>query len=211
MKICNKKGFFFGLGVCACGVLNLVLLFTGFLTMFWFWWLDTALLFWMGGFWVLRALSREKSRQDLTENWKLGGTVIYNKTGFFDGLFLLLCAAGSLVTAWTKDLGWHQHVFTVLFLYFGLDRIVRAITLEEAKKDLIEERDERNRMVILKARAMSYQIIQTVSLLLTAFFVLKGGKVNQLDLVSAGAGAGLCFVISILVGWSTQKYYEKHS
>ncbi len=211
MKIYNKKGFYCGLTFWACGVLNLVLLFTGFLTMFWFWWADTALMFLMGGFWVFRALSREKSRRDLTENWKLGGTVIYNKTGFFDGLFLLLCAAGSMVTALTKDLGWRQHVFTVLFLYFGVDRVVRAVTLEDAQKDLIEERDERNRMVALKSQAMSFRIVQTVSLLLAFFLVLIGGKINQLDLVSAGAGAFLCFVISVFAELFTRKYYEKHS
>lgn len=210
MKIYNRKGFFHGLTFCACGVMNLVLIFTGFLTVLWFWLLDTAIIFLMGGIPVVRALSQEKSQRDLTTNWKLGQTVIYNKYGFLDGIWLFLCAVGSLVTALTKDLGWHQHVYTLLFAYFGLDRISRAVTLEDAKKDITEERDERNKLVILKAQAMSFQITQTASLLLMVIFVLKGGRFNQLDLVSAGAGAALCFFISILAGFFTRKYYEKH-
>lgn len=209
MKIYNRKSFFHGLTFFACGIMNLVLIFTGFLTVLWFWCLDTAAIFLMGGFLVFRALSQDKSQRDLTENWKLGSTIVYNKTRFFDGIWLLLCALGSLVTTWSKGLDWHQHVYTVLFFYFGMDRIVRAISLEEAKKDIIEERDERNKLVILKTQAMSFQITQTVSLLLMVFFVLKGGQFNQLDLVSAGVGAALCFVATILAGLFTRKYYEK--
>lgn len=210
MKIYNKRGFFHGLAFCACGIVDLIFIFTGFLTVLWFWYLDAAVLFFMGGFWVSRALSQEKSQRDLTGNWRLGGTIIYNKTGFSDGLFLLLCAAGSLVTAWSKGLGWRQHVYTLLFAYFGLDRIVRAVSLEEARKDIIEERDERNELIALKAQGMSFQITQTVSLLLTAFFILKGGRSNQLDLASAGVGTALCFAISVLAGFFTRRYYEKH-
>lgn len=210
MRLYNKRGFFSGLTFCACGILDLILIFTGFLTLLWFWFLDAAVLFYMGGRLILRALSQEQSRRDLTENWNIGQTVIYNKYGFLDGVWLLLCAAGSLVTALTTELGWRQNIYTVLLLYFGLDRIVRAVTLEDAKKDLVEERDERNRMVILKAQAMSFQITQVASLLLMCFFVLRGGRFNQVDLVSAGLGASLCFLISLLSGFFTRKYYEKH-
>jgi len=211
MKIYNKKGFFNGLAFCACGMLNLVLLLTGwFQAVRWFWWMDTAILFLLGGGLVFRAMSQDIARRDLTENWKLGGVIIYNKNGFLDGLFLLLCAVGSMVTAWSKNLDWHQHFYTVLFAYFGLNRIVRAISLEDAKKDIVEERDERNQMVILKAQAMSFQITQVASLLLMCFFVMKGGHFNQLDLVSAGVGAAVCFLVTVFSGFFAGKYYKKH-
>lgn len=210
MKICNKRGFFNGLAFCFCCILNLVLLAVGYFQTFrWFWYTDSAVFLLTGTVLLIRALSPEKSRRDLTEKWRIGKTVIYNKYGFLDGIFLLLCAPGSLVTAISKGLGWRQNLYTVLFIYFGLDRVIRATTLEEARKDILEERDERNRMVTLKGQAMSFQITQTVSLLLMAFFILKGGQFNQLDLASAGVGAGLCFLISIFSIWCTRKYYEK--
>jgi len=211
MKIYNKKGFFNGLAFCACGALNLILLLTGwFQTARLYWWMETTILFLMGGGLVFRAISQDIAQRDLTENWKLGSVIIYNKYKFLDGFWLLLCAVGSMVTAWSKDLDWHQHVYTVLFVYFGLDRTIRAMSLEDSKKDLVEERDERNQMVILKAQAMSFQITQVASLLLMCFFVLKGGHFNQLDLVSAGAGAAVCFLVTVLSGFFSGKYYEKH-
>ena len=211
MKICNKRGFFNGLAFCFCCILNLILVAVGYFQTFrWFWYIDAAVFLLIGAVLLVRALSPETARRDLTEKWRIGKTVIYNKYGFLDGIFLLLCAPGSLVTAMSKEVGWSQHLYTVLFVYFGLDRVIRAITLEDAKKDILEERDERNRMVTLKGQAMSFQITQTVSLLLMAFFILKGGQFNQLDLASAGVGAGLCFLISILAVWCTRKYYEKH-
>lgn len=210
MKLYNKRGFFCGLAFCICGAADLVLLAIRYFQTFrWFWYLDAAVFFLIGAALIVRALSQEKSRRDLTANWKLGQTVIYNKYGFLDGLFFLLCAVGSLVTASSKNLDWHQHVYTALFLYFGLNRITRAVTLEDAKKDITEERDERNKLVDLKTQAISFRITQTASLLLMVFFVLKGGTFNQLDLVSAGAGAALCFFISILSGFFTRKYYDR--
>lgn len=159
---------------------------------------------------LYRALSSTLGERDRTEHWGSGETTIYNKGKFLSGVLLLTMSPIALDTFLNGGVGVGFVSSMVVLFWAGANAVLRSMSLEESQKDIIEERDERNKLVILKTQAMSFQITQLVCLLLMCFFFLKGGYINKLDLDSAGVGAFACLLAAWAAEFFTRKYYEKH-
>lgn len=89
---------------------------------------------------------------------------IYNKKGLFWGIIWTLLAAWNIVHAFIAP---HSNsiiqvkniIFSIILLAIGMLGFVRAFSKKATREDLIEEQDERNRLVSLKTKSKTLDIM----------------------------------------------------
>ncbi len=140
---------------------------------------------------------------------------IYNKKGFAAGvLSAVLGIVGLvLVVARPRDmavLNVKHVVVNVALLLVGVVAVVRSFSRSMTREDVIEETDERNVLVRLKASARAFDIVFAALVVVflasvVAFFF------TGIDLfVGLFVFAGLFGVLATAVQLATTVYYERH-
>ena len=88
---------------------------------------------------------------------------VYNKRNFASGLVLALLGAGLLAIGLSRGFELKKCVLSVLCLFIGYGLIIRSISRQWAKEDLLNKRDERNQLIALKSRSRSLGLTQGIS------------------------------------------------
>lgn len=140
---------------------------------------------------------------------------IYNKKGFMyglaesvlgGGLFIITAADQELLLAGRIE----KYILACILLAVGISSFIRAFSAKYTKEDLIEEKDERNKLVLLKTKA------RMLDLMLLA---LTGTAVAGLTgyILTRSVIWGAVFLVPALMMafyWVTyiiiNVYYEKH-
>ena len=139
---------------------------------------------------------------------------LYNKKGLLLGLFWFLVGVSGLILELVKpgnNMAVHIRdiVLFSLLLLFSIRQIVRAFSQTATREDMVEERDERNRLVQLRARGLSFQLTQGIVFLLMAGALVAGKLTGEQSFI--GIGVGMAFALSIAMFTELFAYfhYEK--
>ena len=135
---------------------------------------------------------------------------IYNRKNFAFGVFCTLLGAFNLaLDLVTGEWSLYGALLVLLLLFFGVGAIGRSLSPRLSREDKLEERDERNRLVQLRARGLSFQMTQGIVFLLMAGALVAGKLPGAQSFI--GIGVGMAFALSIAMFTELFAYfhYEK--
>lgn len=136
---------------------------------------------------------------------------IYHKKNFAVGLGLSLLGTANLgLMVWK---GWQvrETVTALLCLLLGIGSLLRSLSRDMAREDILEERDERNRLVALKYRSSALRLTQGISFLLMLLLFVLSKTSGQQSLLLVGLGLGLALSVSIWSELGAELYHQKHT
>ena len=136
---------------------------------------------------------------------------IYNKKFFVSGILMLLLGMLNLILGLIKtDFDFAQSVLIIAMLLFGGNFTFRSLNYKMSRTDILEEKDERNQLVLLKNRSKAFQIQRYVCLGASAVFIAVAAIIKTEKFEYIGAGFAFAFVISLVVDIATFVYYDSH-
>lgn len=136
---------------------------------------------------------------------------IYNRKGFFSGIFTAsigaaLLAAGAHTGFERFD---YKDVALVGFcLLIGFMTIARSMSHNLSREDKIFELDERNQLVGLKSRSRAFGITQVVCLVLMFLFIVLGVWKDFDGAVFLGLGFAVTVSVSCFAELFAYFYYD---
>lgn len=136
---------------------------------------------------------------------------IYHKKNFAVGLGLSLLGAVNLgLMVWK---GWQvrETVTALLCLLLGIGSLLRSLSRDRAREDILEERDERNRLVALKYRSSALRLTQGMSFVLMLLLFALSKTSGQQSLLLVGIGLALALSVSIWSELGAELYHQKHT
>ena len=140
---------------------------------------------------------------------------IYHRKNFATGLFftaLGLAFLGLMLARWEFPA---KSVFWCLFgLSLGPGILARSLSREASRKDRIEERDERNVQVCLRARSAAFSIVRHVLLgacwlCMAAAVLNENAPERQLVFTAMSVTAGGIWFVSVLAELLCEFRWEK--
>lgn len=140
---------------------------------------------------------------------------IYNKKGFLSGIFLTLLAIVGMILDFRSPASntlvqIRDIIISVFLLLMGINSFWRAFSKKATKEDIIEEYDERNRLIEYKSQSRMLDIVYAILFVLMICgltgFKLTANIVWGCIFVIPGFLLGLFLIIQIFV----KLYYEKH-
>lgn len=136
---------------------------------------------------------------------------IYNKKGFAQGMLLGGLSAGLLWLCFTDGLRLKNIVLAVFLGTFAFYFLSRSLSHEKSREDLLEEREERNRLILLKSNSRAHQLTQIGSGIIMILLLAIGRVSGSREMIAVGLGAAFCFTISLFAELFTKMYYEKRN
>ncbi len=133
---------------------------------------------------------------------------IYSKKNFLSGLSLILLGIVLTILNILKGFRVKSVILSVLCLYFGIGSIIRSMSNKMSKEDMINEQDERNRLIDLKSRSKSFALTQSISFVLMLLFFITGKVWDNEMFTYVGIGLSFSFTISIITEFCTLIYYD---
>lgn len=134
---------------------------------------------------------------------------IYNKKSLIIGLLFCLLGLFNLITGWTHDFRIRDMVLIFLLFCIGISRLVRSLSKQCSKEDLLEEKDERNQLVNVKTKAKAFQMMQ-MFLIITGFIAILYGSVLKDDaFLYIALGLLFLWTLSLVAEFFTFIYYDR--
>ena len=132
----------------------------------------------------------------------------YNRRGLIVGIVQLLLSAFCLITMIVTGFDVKLTVLGIIMSLLGITSIINSFLKEASRKELLDNEDERARLVAMKAKAKSFNIVLNFLLLATiTVMVAYGITKNQVFvymLLCTGAALSVCWISHIL----THFYYD---
>ena len=134
---------------------------------------------------------------------------LYNKKGLLLGIFWLAVGLGGLILeiarpSSVKAVFIRDIVLFSLLLLFSIRQIARAFSANAARKDFLEERDERNRYIRLKTGCTMFKVAEALLLIWVigsaAAFGFTRDEIWTMAVIVSGLTLGLLFIIELIVG-----------
>ncbi len=137
---------------------------------------------------------------------------IYHKKNFKLGLWSLLLAALLLAAGlWRGNFDWKDGVLCALLAFLGGGNLIRSLSREKSREDKMEELDERNRLVKLKAQSQAYHVSQFVFLCGASALCSWGKWEGSMLCVGVGLGLMAAFIFALAADFVTWVYYDEHT
>ena len=140
---------------------------------------------------------------------------IYHKKNFLWGLFFTLIGAAFLVLFLVRgEVRPKSVVLCVLSLLLGPGLLLRSLDRGLSYQDKIDELDERNILIQLRAQSMAFRIVHALLLavcLLSAVGAVLSGDNPEGQLVYGGmlVVSGVVWFVSLVTEALCQHHYEK--
>ncbi|MEY9976242.1 DUF2178 domain-containing protein [Lysinibacillus sp. RC79] len=140
---------------------------------------------------------------------------VYNKKGFVWGVMWTILGVWTLVLDIIEPNDFlpgqiKNVLLSVLLIAIGISGFIRAFSRKATQKDLVEEQDERNRLIMLKSKARTLDI-----LFWCLIVIMIGGLVGYI--ITKNIAWGFIFIVpGLLISFYwiayliTLVYYEKH-
>lgn len=93
---------------------------------------------------------------------------VYHQKNFLIGALLLLLGVLAIAVGIWKGFTIYLVALAVLLLALGIRMLVRSLSKADARRDRINEQDERNQLVLLKARSAAFRTAQIICALCLA-------------------------------------------
>ena len=137
---------------------------------------------------------------------------IYHKKNFKLGLWSLVLAALLLAAGLLRvKFVWQDGVLWAVLSFLGGGNLIRSLSREMSREDKVEELDERNRLVKLKAQSQAYHISQFVFLCGASALCALGKWNGSMLWVGAGLGLMAAFLFALAADFITWVYYDEHT
>ena len=101
-------------------------------------------------------------------------------------------------------------LIAALFL-FGSSAILRSLSRQLSREDNLDEMDERNQLIELKAKSKAFRLTQGTSLVLMLALLVLGKVSDYGGLLAIGAGLAFAFAISLFAEVFAFMYYEERN
>ena len=139
---------------------------------------------------------------------------LYNKKGLLLGLFWFLVGISGLILELVKpgnNMAVHIRdiVLFSLLLLFSIRQIVRAFSKTATREDMVEERDERNRLIDMKTKGLAFRLTEGISYVLGLLFLVSGALAKDDAIVALGLGSILTVTIAMFAEVGAWFHYEK--
>ena len=135
----------------------------------------------------------------------------YNKKTFAFGVFSTALGVLNAVTAALRGADAGDIVLIACLLFFGIGAMLRGTSKRLAREDRLEELDERNRLVKLKYKARSGDIMFWITTAVMILALLAYHFTRNLGWGFIFVTSGVLAGISILVELIVFIYYEHRS
>ena len=133
---------------------------------------------------------------------------IYNKRKFFIGIGEFILSIVAFVTMFiTRTIKFI--VVNVIVFTLGIVNISRSLSKSDTAEDIIEENDERNRLISLRINNMRYKILIVVIYISVVAGMLAYGVTRNINIVIALLPLLLLLCIWFLSSFILAFYYEK--
>lgn len=138
---------------------------------------------------------------------------IYNKKGFVFGIGAFLLSAiliSSFFYTSFRTFDIKSGVLLALLLFFGIADISRSLSKEQTRKDMIDQKDERNQFVSMKSKAKALDILTYTLFTFVAACMIGFGLSKEIAFMWLFLGSAIplgILEISVIV---LALYYEKH-
>ena len=135
---------------------------------------------------------------------------IYNKRKFFIGIGEFILSIVAFVTMFiTRTIDIKFIVVNVIVFTLGIVNISRSLSKSDTAEDIIEENDERNRLISLRINNMRYKILIVVIYISVVAGMLAYGVTRNINIVIALLPLLLLLCIWFISSFSLACYYEK--
>ena len=134
---------------------------------------------------------------------------IYNKKKFAYGVFSLTLGLLVLVTGIMKGLHAKGVILSVLLLLTGAGSLARSLSRKMSREDMVEERDERNRLIDMKTKGLAFRLMEGISYVLGLLFLVSGALAKDDSIVALGLGFILTVTIAMFAEVGAWFHYEK--
>ena len=135
---------------------------------------------------------------------------IYDKKRLLRNLVSIAITLALIVTGVGKGFTVKSVILIILGVLIEANELHITFSREETRRQKIEEMEERNQFVRLKARSRSFGLIQNIQFVLMLLFVVLGVVRNVPLITGMGVAWGLMFTISAICELCTTLYYENH-
>ena len=135
---------------------------------------------------------------------------IYDKKRLLRNLVSIAITLALIVTGVGKGFTVKSVILIILGVLIEANELHIAFSREETRRQKIEEMEERNQFVRLKARSRSFGLIQNIQFVLMLLFVVLGVVRNVPLITGRGVASDLMFTISAICELCTTLYYENH-
>ena len=134
---------------------------------------------------------------------------IYNKKKFVYGVFSLTLGLLVLVTGIMKGLHAKGAILSILLLLTGAGSLARSLSRKMSREDMVEERDERNRLIDMKTKGLAFRLTEGISYVLGLLFLVSGALAKDDAIVALGLGFILTVTIAMFAEVGAWFHYEK--
>ena len=134
---------------------------------------------------------------------------IYNKKKFVYGVFSLTLGLLLLVTGIMKGLHAKGAILSILLLLTGAGSLARSLSRKMSREDIVEERDERNRLIDMKTKGLAFRLTEGISYVLGLLFLVSGALAKDDAIVALGLGFILTVTIAMFAEVGAWFHYEK--
>ena len=133
---------------------------------------------------------------------------IYNRRGFITGIVQLLLSVFCLITLIVTGFDVKLMVLGIIIALLGITGVINSFSKEAARKERIDNDDERSQLVKMKATAKSFDIVSAfLFLAILAVMIAYGVTENQVFVpmvLCTGAALSVCWISHII----THFYYD---
>lgn len=129
---------------------------------------------------------------------------IYSKKRLWSGIGLLAMAVLLIVTMCIKGFRAKSVALAMVLLVLGVSEIGSAVSRQQT----IEDREERNVFIALKAKSRAFSLTQNICLVLTVVLVVAGAVKAYPPLLAMGVATGLILTVSTVCEVAAAIYYE---
>ncbi len=134
---------------------------------------------------------------------------VYNRKNFVHGLFMVLLGSALIPLGLLRgDLDWRDYILSGGLLLMGGGLFIRSVSKKLSKDDLLEERDERNCLVLLKNRSCAFQVVEYGCLVLETVFFVVGKITGEMLFVHMGCGLAVAIGLCLFADVATFMYYD---
>lgn len=133
---------------------------------------------------------------------------IYDKKRLLRSLVSIAITLALIVTGIWKGFTVKSVILIVLGVLIEANELHIAFSREQTRRKKMEEMEERNQFVQLKARSKSFGLVQTIQFALMLLFVVLGAVRDEPLLLGMGVAWGLTFTVSVVCEIAATIYYE---
>ena len=132
---------------------------------------------------------------------------LYNKKGLVFGLFWTILGVSALVLELVRPSSTAVFIRDIvlfsLLILFGVRQVVRAFSRAATREVMLEERDERNKLIKLKTGSTMFKVAEAILFVWivasTAAFALTQDTLWTMAVIVSGFTLGLLFIIELFV------------